>query len=85
MQTLVGTWKQSKSSRQGQEQEQRRSEKQTTSQNLWARINSLIKTARSAVSNNSAERGCCFFCASRTIFKNHISNRVGKSISAFLG
>jgi len=34
--------------------------KKSPSQNVWPRINSLIKTARSAVSKNRAERG--FFC-----------------------
>jgi len=40
----------------------------TTSQNVWPRINSLIKTARSTVSKNRAERGF-FFTAPAAIFR----------------
>jgi len=40
----------------------------TTTENVWPRINGLIKTARSAVSKNRTKRGF-FCCVSREILK----------------
>jgi len=46
-------------------------------------MNELIKTARSAVSKNHAERGFFFGCVSRIFFKTRQQQRVGESISGF--
>jgi len=54
--------------------------KKTTCKNIWPRINSLIKTARSAVSKNRAERGCFFL---RQFWKHDISSASEQAFPGF--